>query len=397
LLIVNLSAIAQTEKTTATTKDTVPTQDLGNVIRKAFKSGAPDTTSSPETGIAVLPTLGYNPSFGFQVGAKLSVQNYLGDPKNTTLSVSGLILAITSKGIINAQLIHNLFTSEDKMNWQGNLQVSRFGITDYGLGPGPGYPDSADLIRYIYIRIDEQALFKVSAHSYLGAGINFNFRTKIDDENQSETYNTANQNYSDEFGFNPEHNNANALVLVYQFTTREHPLRSYGGMYANVYFLLDQTWLGSSKNALRVVYDFRKYWSLSKRNPANVLAIWSLASFTLNGTLPYLGLPNTTQDPYYRSGRGYTIGRFRGPSYFYFETEYRFPITRNKFLSGVGFINTSTTSNVDNKKMFNYWSAAGGVGLRILLQKAQRTTLCIDYGKGEYGSYGIYFGLNEVF
>jgi hypothetical protein len=100
---------------------------------------------------------------------------------------------------------------------------------------------------------------------------------------------------------------------------------------------------------------------------------------------------------YNRSGRAYTIGRFRGPSYAYFESEWRFPITRNKLLSGVAFFNLQTASDDLEKKIFQYWDPGGGAGLRILLQKQSRTTMCLDYARGKYGSSGLFFGLNEAF
>ena len=96
-------------------------------------------------------------------------------------------------------------------------------------------------------------------------------------------------------------------------------------------------WMGSSKNSLQWYYDVRKYIGLSKRNPAHVLAFWSFASFILDGDIPYLELPATGADLYNRSGRAYTISRFKGPDFVYGESEYRFPITRNKLLSGVAF------------------------------------------------------------
>jgi hypothetical protein len=113
--------------------------------------------------------------------------------------------------------------------------------------------------------------------------------------------------------------------------------------------------------------------------------------------VPYLELPATGYDTYNRSGRAYTIGRFKGPSFAYFESEYRFPITPNKFISGVVFVNTETASDDHGKKIFQYWETAIGGGLRILMQKQSRSTLCIDYAKGKYGSGGFFFGLNEAF
>ncbi|HEY9259895.1 MAG TPA: hypothetical protein VIP81_18125, partial [Chitinophaga sp.] len=167
--------------------------------------------------------------------------------------------------------------------------------------------------------------------------------------------------------------------------------------YAVFNFRFNTTWLGSSKNSIQFNYDFRKYIGLSKKNPEEVLAFWSLASFKLNGTIPYLELPATGYDIYNRSGRAYTIGRFKGPSYAYYESEYRFPITRNKLLSGVAFFNIETASDGMGKKLFQYWEPAGGAGLRILLQKKSRSTICFDYAKGKYGSGGFFFGLNEAF
>ena len=155
--------------------------------------------------------------------------------------------------------------------------------------------------------------------------------------------------------------------------------------------------MGSTKNAIQLQYDFRKYWSLSKRHPEHVLAIWHWASYKLDGSLPYLELPSTGSDTYARSGRAYTIGRFKGPAYAYFESEYRFPILRNKLVSGVCFLNMQSASDGISRKVFSAWEPGGGAGLRILFQKESRSTLCIDFAKGSYGSSGIFFGLNEVF
>jgi hypothetical protein len=181
------------------------------------------------------------------------------------------------------------------------------------------------------------------------------------------------------------------------YNTREHPLRSYGGFYSDFVLAFSQRWLGSTKNAIQLAYDIRKYVSLSSNKPEHVLAFWHMASYKLDGSVPYLALQATGYDLYNRSGRGYTIGRFKGPHFVYFESEYRFPITRNKLVSGVAFVNVQTASDDLGKKLFQYWDPAAGGGLRILLQKQSRSTICIDYAKGKYNSSGFFFGLNEVF
>lgn len=155
--------------------------------------------------------------------------------------------------------------------------------------------------------------------------------------------------------------------------------------------------MGSEKSGLQLKTELRKYFSLSARNPEHVLAYWLWASYLLKGSVPYLELPGTGSDIEQRTGRGYTIGRFKGPSYFYHETEYRFPLLRNKLLSGVLFFNMESAGDQENTRLFHYWEPGGGAGLRILFNKRTRSNLCIDYGIGNYGSKGVFVGLNEVF
>jgi hypothetical protein len=81
----------------------------------------------------------------------------------------------------------------------------------------------------------------------------------------------------------------------------------------------------------------------------------------------------------------------------YLETEYRFPLSRNKLFSGVLFTNVQTASDGQSVKLFDRLEPSGGGGLRILLKKESRTNICIDYAFGRYGSSGLFFGLNEVF
>jgi outer membrane protein assembly factor BamA len=219
---------------------------------------------------------------------------------------------------------------------QFHFNSNSFVVNEYATKTG----DSAFPIKYTYIRFFEKAYRKIGAHLYAGGGLGFDIYSSLNDLKQTDTSTTPHHRYSLRNGFDPNKYSANGFLLALQYNNRDHPLRSYGGMYADLSFRVNQKWLGSTKNSIQLQYDFRKYWSLSKRNPAHVLAIWNWASFKLSGDLPYLFLPSTGSDTYARSGRGYTIGYFKGPHFEYIEAEYRFPITRNKFLSGVCFINS---------------------------------------------------------
>jgi hypothetical protein len=375
--------------------------DVSDLLKKLFNKKSDSTKPKKQGGIAILPSLGYNPSFGFVIGAKASAIKQFGSKETTNLSAFGLEFQYTSKGIITAQARHSVFTKDNKWNLLGNWQLSKFLIMDYNLGTGnKDYEtdsDSAFLIRFNFIRLTERAFRKVGKNFYVGAGVSLNIRDKIDDKQLDSLKSTPHSRYSIRNDFNLTKYSANALLLGVEYNTREHPLRSYGGLYADLNLAVSQKWLGSTKTALQIVYDIRKYVSLSKKNPEHVVAFWHLASYTIDGKVPYLALQGTGYDLYNRSGRGYTIGRFKGPQYAYFETEYRFPLTRNKLISGVAFVNFQTASDDLGKKLFQYIDPAAGGGLRILFQKQSRSVVCIDYAKGKYGSGGFFFGLNEVF
>jgi outer membrane protein assembly factor BamA len=386
---------------TTSKSNLVPVEDIGDFARRILHKKVDSAKAANKKKVAILPSIGYNPSLGFFIGAKIAGVKQLGDPENTKLSAFGMEALITSKGVITVQARHNVFRAANKWNLQGNWQFSKFLIVDYGIGTGnkdyETKSDSSFPIKFNFIRLGEEVYRKIGKDLYAGVGITFNIRTKIDDEKLETLHSSPHQRYSLRNGFDTLKYSSNGLLFGLQYNTREHPLRSYGGAYAEVDFRFNPEWLGSSKNSIQFYYDFRKYIGLSKKNPEHVLAFWFTASFKLSGTIPYLELPATGADMYNRSGRAYTIGRFRGPSYSYYETEYRFPITRNKLLSGVAFFNLQTASDDLGKKIFQFWEPGGGAGLRILLQKQSRSTLCADYAIGKYGSRGFFFGLNEVF
>jgi hypothetical protein len=406
------AALAQEIEPEEGSRQIISVRDMADVFKSIFKKKSDTTKPKESSGVAILPSIGYNPSFGFVLGAKVAAGLQRGDTATTSYSTIGLEFLITSKGIITAQAIHNVFTKDNQFNIQGNWQLSRFGIVDYGVGTGSGShnadgfvvnelpvvdADSSFPIKYTYVRLNEKIYRKVAPHWFAGGGITLNMYRNIEVGKQSDSFDTPHQKYSLSYGYNPEKYSANGLLLALQFNTREHPIRSYGGVYADVNIRFNQKWMGSTKQAVQFQYDLRKYFSLSKKSPEHVFALWHWASYLLSGSLPYLEMPTTGSDSYKRSGRAYTIGRFKGPSYAYAEMEYRFPITRDKLLSGVAFFNLQSASDEVGNGLYRAFDKGGGLGLRILFKKQSRSTLCIDFSKGQYGSSGIFFGLNEVF
>src|SRR5688572_2020021 len=228
----------------------VPMQDVGDVIRKILKKEKDSAKIKKPSTISILPSIGYNPSFGVVLGAKISAIKQYGK-ENTDLSAFGLEAIYSTRGVMTGQARHNVFTNGNKWNFQGNWQISKFLINDYGIGTGNKEyltdGDSADLIRFAFIRLTEKAYRKIGDHLFAGGGISFDIRYNIDDPKLEVDSSSAHQRYSVRNDFDPEKYSANGIFLSMQYNTREHPIRAYGGIYADMSLRFNQEWLGSTK------------------------------------------------------------------------------------------------------------------------------------------------------
>lgn len=382
--------------------------DVADLFKAIFHpNGKKDSTKKP-SGITIIPNIASNPSIGSQIGIKAVAGRKLGTDPKTLMSVAATSASITTKGIIYFYINHNVFTNANHWNLQGSLVAAKTVTPDFGLGIGQGNNGSeADQVlanpgrkgyvfHSLYFNFREKVYKEVKPNLFVGAGVSFDIRRSIEDR-LSTTDLTPYNIYNDRNGFDRANYSSNGLLFNVQYTTRDNQNRAYKGIYADAGVRVNQAWMGSSKNAVVFSTDFRKYFSLSKHNPEHVIAFWNWGSYVAGGALPYLELPGTAKDAGFRSGRGYTVGYFKGTQYNYSEAEYRFPILRNKFISGVTFFNLQTANDDAGTKLFEHWQPGYGGGLRVLFNKATRTNLCLDYAWGRYGARGFFLGLNEAF
>lgn len=392
--------------------------DVRDVFRQMFKPKSPkrDSLADNEATSTILPALGYSPSFGLALGVTSSGGRRLGSAANTNFSIYNWNAYASTGGLASFELKHNIYTPENKFNILGGIQVGRSVALDYGIGTGlknqgdgnfafnnipfENNPDVFQM-RYTYFKFNERIYKRLFGHFYAGAGVVADWYGNIHNQNPNTPQtSTHNFRYSIRNNYNPETYRANGLLFNLEFDSRDHPNRAYKGLYVDLVLRANQQWLGSTQNAAQLKTELRKYFSLSDKNPEHVLAFWIWGNYLLGGSVPYLSLPGTGADVSTRTGRAYTIGRFKGISFFYSESEYRFPITANKLISGVVFANVETASNlrkIDRIKLFQHWEPGAGAGLRVLLNKRSRSNICLDYGMGSYGSSGIFLGLNEAF
>ena len=382
--------------------------DVSDLFHTILHPGKKPDAAKKRSPVTVVPNIAANPTIGFQLGIKAVAGKRLGSDPNTLFSVAATSASITTKGILYFYINHNVFTPGNKWNFQGNIVIAKTVTPDFGQGIGNAYmgddPAEAVLannarkvypIRSIYYNIREKAYKNISENLFLGAGLSFEIRRNITTKDSGNT--TPSAVYNSKYGYPKDRYSANGLLFNLQYITRDNPNRAYKGIYTDAGIRINQTWLGSTKNAVLFTTDFRKYFSLSARNPETVLAFWNWGNYLVSGSVPYIELPGTARDGSFRSGRGYTAQYFKGTQFNDTELELRFPILKNKFLSGVVFGNLQTANDLHGTALFQTFRKGYGAGLRILFNKTTRTNLALDYAFGEFGNKGFFLNLNETF
>jgi hypothetical protein len=383
--------------------------DFGDLTRALLHPKKKPDSTKKRSGIIVVPNVSANPTIGLQGGIKAVAGLRLGDDPNTILSTGATSASITTKNIIYFYINHNIFTPGNTWNFQGNIVISKTAVPDegFGIGEGRAIGSAADqiladpthkayAIHSIYFNFKEKAYKKVADNLFLGAGISFDVRQDIQNKD-STGHSTPSGVYNTEHGLPQTHSSSNGFLFDVEYITRDNPNRAYKGIYFDAGIRVNQTWIGSTKNAVQFTTDIRKYISLSEASPETVLALWNWGSYLGSGTLPYLDLPGSARDMSFRSARGYTAQYFKGTDYNDTEAEFRFPLLANKFVSGVVFGNMQTANDEQGTKIFQVFQPGYGAGLRILFNKATRTNLCLDYALGRFNNHGFFLNLNEAF
>jgi hypothetical protein len=403
----SLRAKSQKEKKIA--NNTSKQYDFGNLTNAILHPKKQVNPSHNSSGITIVPNVAANPTIGEQLGIKAVAGKKLGHDSITLLSVGATSATITTKGIIFFYINHNIFTPGNKYNFQGSLVVSKTVSPDYGFGIGRYLPTTnaaaltledplhkAYAIHSYFFQAREKVYKEVAKNLFIGAGLDFDIRR---DMTQKDTVNngTPMSVYNNQHGLPQSHYAADGFLFNIEYTTRDNPNRAYKGIYFDAGVRINQTFIGSTKNAVQFTTDIRKYISLSEENPETVLALWNWGSYLASGVIPYLELPGPGRDGAFRSGRGYTTQYFKSTEYNDSEAEFRFPILANKFISGVVFGNLQSGNDEQGTKLFQVFQPGYGTGLRVLFNKVTRTNLALDYAFGKFGNKGFFLNLNEAF
>ncbi len=371
-----------------------PDKDMGDVLRSSKKKAA--AKQYPDTSIhlqayhySLVPAVGYTLQTGFAgiLSANLAYHNDTGATGKLSSISTSITYSQYNQTII--PLLADIWTKGNKINLVSDNRFIAYPSDVYGLG-GKSDPNKGVTINFSGLKLHETILRSVSKNLYLGMGIYVDKFWGI--EAIDSIPKRINLRVNKELGTSE---NASGIAVKALYDSRLNQINPENGLYCNVVYRSDFTFLGSDNNWQSLLIDARTYTHFP-RDSKNILAFWNLDWITTGGTPPYLLLPSTGWDDQYNTGRGYIQGRFRGKRMLYAESEYRYRISANGLLGGVLFVNMQNFSS-DISSQFNGLIPGYGLGFRLKLNKHSGANLCVDYGFGRDGSRGFFVNLGEVF
>lgn len=402
IILVHLDAISQTKADS--TKYYCPEKSLPELFKK--KDSVLVIKPVKNNFFLVIPVIGSQPATGFAYGF-VSQYTFKGKKLEDKYSSVNLGATYTEKKQLLLNFKNNVMIKSNKIFLSGDWRFYIFSQGNYGLGTDviPRSTKDFDLeaikepMDYNYLKIHQTASWEIKNNYYVGAGVHLDWYTTITDQNLNieEGQFTNHYNYSKKYGFDENEYYVNGFSLNFLYDSRDNQINTNSGMFANINYRINPALNGNQASSNVFFMEYRYFLPLSKFNKQHVFCIWTTAQFVTVGNLPYLNLPSIGWDQRSRSGKGYTQGLFRGQKMVYFETEYRFPILCNNLISGTVFGNLTSASDKDqNVRLFDHIQPALGVGLRILIDKATRTNLVLNYAWGRK-SKAFYLNAGETF
>ncbi len=367
--------------------------DLSDIINQIFNKNLLKDTNvldRKHIQVGVLPAVGYTLQTGFAVVVSANVVIYKINPRDSSLP-STIITSVsyTQKNQVVFPFQANLFFNNNKTILISDFRYLKYPSYTYGLGMSSS-PSNQDLLDYQYFKFHQSVLFEVMPHIFVGGGYALDYFWDVEEVNPQ----PGSPSDFVKYGLTPISFSSGILLNAVR-DTRDNPINAYKGNYTSILLAPKFQFMGSDNNWTALIAQWRGYYRFPERSN-NILALWSYNWLTLTGKPPYLMLPSTGWDKTFNTGRGYIQGRFRSNNMLDAEAEYRVQLTRNGLFGMVLFGNFESFSKI-NTWDFDGIAPAGGVGLRVKLNKYSRTNIAIDYGWGRQGSQGFFVNLGEAF
>jgi outer membrane protein assembly factor BamA len=368
-------------------------RDIGDLLTRIIRRPMTEKVIEPRPGLSmtILPSVGYNPSYGAFFGASVSLGGWLGDPKTTGLSAGSLGASYSTTKQISVQFKSDFYLPDNTWALKGDWRYLDTSQPTFGLGPSS--PDRAEYpMSFVLYRL-YQSLYRRVGPSPIFVGLGYLF-DRYDDIRDARADSGQVTPYTLYSGGAPTRSQSSGISLNILIDTRDNAINAARGSYWNASLRAYGRALGGDENRQSMWSDFRSFSRLP-RDSHNVLAVWSFLWMTF-GHAPYLELPAIGWDTYGRSGRGFLQGNIRGGNMAYVEFEYRMRFTRDDMWGAVGFLNLTSVTATEGGA-FGAFDPGYGAGIRVKFNKRTNTNLSVDAALGQDSTWRFFFGLQEVF
>ncbi|MEM9857217.1 MAG: BamA/TamA family outer membrane protein [Bacteroidota bacterium] len=353
---------------------------FAGLIFLSFITNAQDTLSVKNVTILPLPVVFSTPETGLGFGALVSGIFNLGRPENTRSSNIQSLVAYTVNGQIIAQINNNIFTKDEKYNLFGEISYFDFPILYYGIGNDSNDESETELGSQVII-FQQRLLKQVKRNHFVGG--QYRFINVFDVEFNPNSILID----SDTLKIRSDAGIYSGMGFSYVYDSRDNVLNAQQGKFLELSGTFHSDALGSKRDFVRYRMDYRRYWMINEKS---AFAAQFLGEFN-NGSVPFRELALMGGD---QIMRGYYRGRYRDKNQVALQGECRRQV--NEWLGFVLFAAAGEVgSALDDIALSNFKWAAGG-GLRLMVNKKERTNLRIDYGIGD-GTTGLYFAFAEAF
>lgn len=335
-----------------------------------------DTTKEKKVQLAAIPTVGYNNSFGFQLGA-MAIMMFDVNKEDTISPASSLVGMgfYTTNNSYFGVLAQRLFFDED--NWrviaalgEGNINFQFYA----GDIPNMGgvFIDYTTVSSFAYVEVDRRI------YSRLYGGVSF-----MTNKLNTEFY------LKDMIGVNIDSlKRLNGFGIPLTWDSKDDTYNAHNGLEVKVKTVFNNKAFGSDIDFNTFSVEGNYYTEIGTRA---VLASRATA-YTGLGEIPFEGLRAVGRDDI----RGYSNGKHRGDKVYTIQSEYRYNLPKRFGLVVFAGIASAYHSSSDDGENWSGLLPAIGVGGRYMLIESRRLNMGIDIAVG-IDDWGLYFRLGEAF
>jgi hypothetical protein len=341
-----------------------------------------DTITEEKNGIFFLPLVYYTPDTRWAAGGA-GVYYFKINPKHphqqeTRISYIRFLADYTQNKQLDTWAVWNIFSRNEDYLFKGELRFRNFPDRFYGIGNKTQQSDE-EFYEYNLLSLKHLMLKKIKPSLFLGFDYvlsnEYGFKLEQGGQLIQETITGSRGGIGSGVGF------------VGVFDDRDNVINAYKGRLIEFSSYYYSNYLGSNFNFTNINFGYNYYYQIKKKH---IIATQSILRFNF-GNVPFLDLAKLGSDEIIR---GYPANRFRDNNMWATQVEYRFPVWWRfgmTTFAGIGDVFNATSDLSLSSLKYSL-----GLGLRFVVNPAERLNVRLDYAVGREGGY-FYLSVAEAF